>query len=290
MENKRKQIFNKPIKEVVVERTSVRSYEPKTLDDNIKKNLMEYLDGVKTPFQSKIRYKLINIKNSENKDLKLGTYGVIKGATSFIASAIKNEDKSLFDLGYGLEKIILYAASLGLGTCWLGGTFKKGEFAKIMEIKEDEILPIITPIGYPSKKEGFIGALIRTIAKSKSRKPWEELFYDKEFDKPLTFEQAGEYAESLEMVRLAPSASNKQPWMIIKENNKLHLYLNHTVGYSKSLGYDIQKVDIGIAMCHLELSLIELGKETNWELREPNIKKSNENIEYIATMVVTDKL
>jgi len=40
----------------------------------------------------------------------------------------------------------------------------------------------------------------------------------------------------------------------------------------------------------LELSLIELGKETNWELREPNIKKSNENIEYIATMVVTDKL
>lgn len=289
MEYKSKQIFDRPIKEVVVERTSVRTYEPKTLDENIKKNLMEYLDGVKTPFQSKVRYKLIEIKNSENKDLKLGTYGVIKGATSFIASAIENEDKSLFDLGYGLEKIILYAASLGIGTCWLGGTFKKGEFSKIMEIKEDEILPIITPIGYPSKKEGFIGALIRTIAKSKSRKPWE-VFFDKDFKKPLTLEEAEEYAESLEMVRLAPSASNKQPWIIIKENNKLHLYLNHTVGYSKSLGYDIQKVDMGIAMCHLELSLIELGKETNWEQSEPNIKKSNENIEYIATIVATNKL
>ena len=47
-----------------------------------------------------------------------------------------------------MESLILYATSLGLGTCWIGGTFKKGQFAKAIDLKGDEILPIVLPIGY----------------------------------------------------------------------------------------------------------------------------------------------
>ena len=60
------------------------------------------------------------------------------------------------------------------------------------------------------------------------------------------------------MVRLGPSASNKQPWRIIKENNQLHLYCE-TRNYTT-----MQKLDMGIAMCHLELALIEENKCGKW--------------------------
>lgn len=54
-----------------------------------------------------------------------------------------------------MEELILYATSLGLGTCWIGGTFKKGQFAKAMEVNQEEILPIISPIGYESENKSF---------------------------------------------------------------------------------------------------------------------------------------
>lgn len=34
---------------------------------------------------------------------------------------------------------------------------------------------------------------------------------------PLEKEEAGNYEAALEMVRIAPSASNKQPWRILKK-------------------------------------------------------------------------
>ena len=54
--------------------------------------------------------------------VKLGTYGFIKGAYSFIASSTVREEFALESLGYQMEKIVLKATELGLGTCWLGGT------------------------------------------------------------------------------------------------------------------------------------------------------------------------
>ena len=43
---------------------------------------------------------------------KLGTYGVIKGATLYVGATISNETYSLEALGYDFEQFVLYAASL----------------------------------------------------------------------------------------------------------------------------------------------------------------------------------
>lgn len=278
-------IFNKPITEVIKNRVSVRTYEATTLDNNTKKKLADYIEGLKGPFAGKIRFKLMDSSAALNNNAKLGTYGIIKGASSFVACAMEKGGMNLEELGYELESFVLYAASLGLGTCWLGGTFKKGEFAKALELKENEILPIVTPVGYPAKGEGFVGSMMRRLAGSNNRKPWEEIFFDKGFDKKLSKSDAGIYEEALEMLRLAPSASNKQPWRIVKENNKLHFYLQHTKGYSDSLGFDMQRIDIGIAMCHLEFSLKEAGVQGRWETSEPDVKLLNDVTEYIVTWV-----
>jgi hypothetical protein len=282
---KQNYIFNKPVTEIIKNRISVRTYEPTRLEHNIKEDLNDYLRTVKGPFDCKVRFKIIDSDAALNSNIKLGTYGIIKGSSSFVASAVEKGDMNLEELGYELESFVLYAASLGLGTCWMGGTFKKGEFAKALELKEGELLPIITPIGYPTKNEGFIGTMMRRVAGSKNRKPWEELFFNSSFDNKLTKAEAGIYSEAFEMVRLAPSASNKQPWRIVKDNDKLHFYLQHTKGYSTALGFDMQRIDIGIAMCHLDFTLKETGIHGVWEKNKPEIQDINELSEYIVSWI-----
>ncbi len=240
---------------------------------------------MKGPFEGKVRFKIIDSNAALSSNIKLGTYGIIKGASSFVASALEKGDMNLEELGYELESFVLYAMSLGIGTCWMGGTFKKGEFAKALELREGEILPIITPIGYPTKNEGLMGTVMRRLAGSKNRKPWEELFFNSNFDNKLTEAEADIYAEALEMVRLAPSASNKQPWRIVKENEKLHFYLQHTKGYSTALGFDMQRIDIGIAMCHLDFTLKEAGIEGDWKKMKPENRDMNDLSEYIVSWV-----
>jgi hypothetical protein len=101
---------------------------------------------------------------------------------------------------------------------------------------------------------------------------------------------AGEYAASLEALRWGPSASNKQPWRIVRINNAFHFYLTRTKGYGKeSLLFtllrlaDLQRVDMGIAMCHFELTARELNLAGRWTVREPDIAKPGDSTEYIVS-------
>lgn len=239
-------IFNRPIKELIKIRHSVRSYNDTPISKDIIEKLENYINTVENPFNEKIRIKLIK-KDNYTKEIKLGTYGVIKGANYFLAAACKNDDLSLIALGYTLEKVILYCTSLGLGTVWLGGTFNKGEFSKAINLNENEILPIVSPVGYEGGRKSFIATLFGD--NSNKRKPYSELFFNKNFNTQLDSSSSNEYFEPLEMLRLAPSALNKQPWRVLKEDNNIHFYLSNTKG--------LTRIDIGIALCHFHLSAIE---------------------------------
>lgn len=279
------QLFSTSITEIIRKRTSVRTYleEPLTLE--IKEMLRRFFSNSCGPFRSSVRFKLVesDLANKERSS-KLGTYGVIKGASVYIVPVVEKADRDLEDFGYSLEKVILYATSLGLGTCWLGGTFRKTEFGKAIEQKDYEILPCISPIGYPSSRKSLIEAAMRFTAGSKNRKGWEELFFNRNNDQHLSKSEAGNYETPLEMLRLAPSASNKQPWRIVKDSNKIHFYLQHTKGYAKFLAFDLQRVDMGIAMCHFELTAKELGIVGKWLISDPEIITPNDT-EYVVTWV-----
>jgi nitroreductase len=282
---KPKQLFDAPITEIIRKRISIRKYKEEPLDQATKERLISYFSELKGPFDAKVRFKLVDSNTSLQSNIKLGTYGVIRGASSFIVSAIEKKEMALEELGYQFEKLILYATSLQLGTCWLGGTFKKSEFAKAIEFKEEELLPIVSPIGYPSENKGIIGSLFRIAAGSDNRKSWEEIFFDGSFDNKLMENTAGTYATALEMVRLAPSASNKQPWRVVMDGDKFHFYLNHAKGYSTGLGFDMQRIDIGIAVCHFDLTLKENGITGIWKKLEPSITPLNPNTEYIISWI-----
>lgn len=246
--------FDQPVEEVIEKRKSVRTYVENPLTPVDKAAIETYMDSLSNPFGVEVKFFFLE---AEETGKSLGTYGVIKGTAHYIGAAVKEVPYALEALGYEMEKLMLFAASRNIGTCWLGGTFKRGDFRKAMAIEEGMLFPAITPIGYPRETRSMTDHLVRFIAKGNQRKPWTELFFYEEFTRPLSAEEAGIYGMPLEMVRLAPSASNKQPWRVLKKGDALHFYEARSVGYSDAFPYDIQRLDLGIALCHFHLAAVE---------------------------------
>jgi nitroreductase len=266
--------FNKPINEIIKKRHSVRNYENTGIPKDIKEKLQAYLDEINNsegPFGGKVKIRLIK-KDDKDKEVKLGTYGIIKGANYYLAVACKKSSHDFEDLGFLFEKVILYCTSLGLGTVWLGGTFNKGNFAKAMELKEDEKLVIVSPVGIEGGKKSILAKMFGS--NTFKRKDFVQMFFNENFDTPITSEEAKEYNEVLEMVRIAPSAVNKQPWRILKEGNNYHIYSE-----GKS---EISRIDIGICICHFYLSAKEKGLKG--EIKVLNNKEDNK-YKYVASWI-----
>lgn len=261
--------------EAINKRISTRTYVDRPIEEKDKAIILDLIRlNTVGPFGNKSRFELVDFTELDKREIRtLGTYGIIKGARLFIVGATIRSDRAMEDLGYCLEKIILDATNLGLGTCWMGGTFKRNCFARRINVTANEIVPAICPVGYILDKRAMSDKLVRFIAKSDRRKPWRELFFDGDINTPLDRDKAGKYTIPLESVRSAPSASNRQPWRIIKEPEKdiYHFYLRRTKGYGHIIReFKIQNIDMGIAMCHFELSALEIGLPGRWEDNRPD--------------------
>lgn len=258
--------------DTIRKRISCRSFDGRPLDDRQKERLRAFFrQNTRGPFGNALRFELIDLTEAERAELKsLGTYGVVKGASLFIAGAVRKGPRALEDYGYGMERNILYATALGLGTCWLGGTLNRAGFARKIALAENELMPAVSPAGYPAQKRTLTDRAFRFMAKSDRRKPWEELFFDGRPGNPLAREQAGPFAEALEAVRIGPSASNRQPWRVVREGAAWHFFLQRTPGYDKMTGeVKLQDVDMGIALCHFELALTEPGIRGTRQVMKP---------------------
>ncbi len=143
-------------------------------------------------FGNRLRFCLLDLGQSERDELKnLGTYGFIKGAKLFLAGTVSMGHRDMLDFGYAMERYILEATSLGLGTCWLGGTFNKSGFSKKIGIQPGERLAALTPLGYPADRRTIREGMIRFLVKADNRKAWSELFFDGSREKSLSEVSAG---------------------------------------------------------------------------------------------------
>jgi len=285
MDNKRS------ITDIIGERYANRTYQKKPLSAEHRELLDEYLASpVKGPFGTTGRFRLVAAQDGDSVSLRdLGTYGVIKNPAGIITGAIERSNHYLEDYGYLLERIVLYATALGLGTCWLGGTFRKSGFARSISLEDGEAIPAVIATGYSADRPGILDSIMRFGAGSKHRKPWEELFFIGDFGTAMTGESAGDYRVPVEMVRRAPSASNKQPWRIVRDRDRgnFHFILERTKNYYRNwkiVGMeDLQRVDMGIAMHHFEAAAAELKLKGSWTVEAPKFSLPSEESEYIAT-------
>lgn len=263
-------IFNTSPTDIIKVRRSVRTYTKKAVEQEKKGIMREVLDNLRGQY---FRFDLIDFQLEEG--MKLGTYGMIKGASTFIIGILNKELMDDYNVavefGYAFEGIILKVTELGLGTCWLGGTFNSKDAMKMIALKDNEQVVMVSPIGYGGNMRGF-EKLTRKLSKADQRKPWKELFFHKDFNTPLTIEEAGPYAHVLHMVRLAPSASNKQPWRILKSHKTYDFYnVNAPTSSNKKQKFMMSFNDMGIAKAHFDYVANEKGLKGQW-LKKDDIK------------------
>lgn len=272
------------VEEAVTKRYSVRNYKDVNIEKNIMDEIKTFINSLDNPFGKKVNYHFLE-KEDTNNEQRLGTYGVIKGANQYIGTTIKLEAMALEALGYELEVLMLYLAYRDIGTCWLGGTFDRKGFAQAMDIGENEIFPAITPYGYAASNKHLKEIAMRKMIKADQRVQWDKIFFKYDFTNPLKKEEAGSLQFPLEMVRLGPSASNKQPWRIVLIDNSCHFYQYKEPNYSALFPYDIQKIDMGIAAAHFDLAVKEFGYNGKFHTKcDPKLKLPN-HVKYAFTWV-----
>ena len=255
-------------------RRSVRTYDERPVSQQDLERLCAFLADTTNPYGQQVEFKLL-----DGTKQKLNC-PVVVGTNLYVGAKMKKAPHLNEAFGYSFELLVLYAQSLELGTVWVGGTMDRAAFEKAMELAEGEVMPCMSPIGYPAKKMSLRESMMRRGVKADERIAFEQLFFDGSFDASLTQEKAGKLCHPLEMVRLAPSAVNKQPWRVVLSDHAAHFYLKRSKGFNGGT-IDMQKIDMGIALCHFDLAAKEAGLVPRFVQSDPGI--AAEGLEYIAS-------
>jgi nitroreductase len=185
----------------------------------------------------------------------VGGYGRITGASYYIAflgtEGVPHVEEAV---GYMGEGLILEATVLGLGTCWVSGFFRPAAVRAHLDLPEGERVFAVTPVGYAEREYTIKDRIYRGIAASGKRKRLDEIV-------------SGDLAEpwqrtAVEAARLAPSASNRQPWRFAAAPGSLTV---RTDG-GKDVGRFPKRLDCGIAMMHVAVGAQEAGAPGRWTL------------------------
>ena len=244
-------------------RRSVRSFDGAAPDKELLDDILRYAASVETPYSLPIEWRVLDAKAQ-----KLSC-PVITGTDSYIAGKLRREMHAEEAFGFAFERVVLYAVSKGLGTTWIAGTLDRPAFERAMELREGEVMPCVSPLGRPAAKMSLRESMMRKGVKADST--------------PLTPDKAGDVKEALELVRLAPSAVNKQPWRAVVCGDTVHFYEKQSRGLAAANGWDIQKVDVGIALCHFVCAMEEGGRKTVFTLADPSLPHPADTV-YIASI------
>ncbi|MCR5602454.1 MAG: nitroreductase family protein [Lachnospiraceae bacterium] len=260
--------------EIIKGRKSVRTFDGEQVSDEHRRLLEKYIKEITNPFDIPVEFVLMDAKENGLSS------PVLSGEPMYVAGKVSKKPYADVAFGYAFEKLVLYAWSLGIGTVLIGGTMKRENFEKAAGLKEGEMMPCVSPLGYPAAKKSLKDIMMRKGIGADSRMPGEKLFFDGSWGNPLKSDETME--EILEMVRWAPSAVNKQPWRIIVKDGIRHFYEKKDRGYTGDATGDLQKIDVGIALCHFVMGLEDKGMSVNISVADPGIEIP-QDAEYIAS-------
>ena len=132
------------IKEAIRERHSVRYYKDEPISDEQRTELEALISQCNE--ESGLSMQLV-VDDPECFDTLLAHYGMFKNVKNYIAVV---GPKALADLdvrgGYYGQKIVLAAQMMGLNTCWVAGTYKRGKCKA--EVADNEKIVCVIAIGY----------------------------------------------------------------------------------------------------------------------------------------------
>lgn len=200
--------------DIIKARHAVRTFKEDALvtQDQITA-IQQKLEETTSPFGGEIAVKLHHFDLSKETP---NTYGSVKGASWYILVGASEAPESLLTLGFRMEQVALKIFELGLGVNFITATFKGSSFVEAANFSPSTPLCVIMPFGVPSEKVRVTEKLTHFFMKSRDRKPFDETFVEDEKD--------DYFHEALEMMRLAPSAYNRQPWRAVVDGKSVWFY------------------------------------------------------------------
>lgn len=216
----------------------------------------------------------------------LGVYGKVASPSALVFVGDRRLPDAAARAGYAGEAAVLEATALGFATCWIGGGVRREAVKKLLTLSAEEHVYSISALGYspdhPTAGERATAGMVRAHA----RKPLSKLA-------PGSAGWPHWARRGVELARLAPSATNRQPWRFALEvaaaepdapgadgdtpvrfdgrgerttpepGVLLHFEGRDTPVISKRL-------DCGIGMLHFELGARTAGADGSWSLLEGN--------------------
>jgi len=173
--------------EVINNRKSVRKYINKPVEKEKLERMLKaaqlapsWRNGQCWKFvvvtNTEMKKQLIRCTSVFNQSWMGNEYAIIVACGNPEQSGFRNDQRYyLVDVAIAMEHLILAAAALGLGTCWIGG-FEEEQVKQVLQIPEKFRVVAMTALGYPADKEGIIGKITKSVVKSHNRKPLSEIY------------------------------------------------------------------------------------------------------------------
>lgn len=242
--------------EAIFKRCSVRNYDQTQLDKDILDKINIYINNLKP------LYRTINTKIKIFDDI--GTGKVFKDNPPHFA-VFWSEDKTNQNMnaGYMAQQLSLYLSTIGIGSCIIAAHRPSQEI-----IDANNIGNYIIMIGFGKPKEQYL----RTNKSQFIRMSQNDFLI------------SGEYNDVIKACRLSPSARNEQPWKVLNDGNKIHVYSLKVAQPRRPIYTSLDSFDIGILLYHLELAGRNNNMDGIFEYSKDGAKKAPEGYYYIISM------
>jgi nitroreductase len=229
------------IYEYIFKRKSIRNYNQNPLDKNTLKKISAYMEELK-PLYNDISIDLKIISPTEiNARFQ-------KKAPHYIAIFSEKKEGYLTNVGFMMQQMDLFLSSQGIGCCWQGIPKPK------TDVKKSSSLEFIILMAFGNPDE----AIYREISEFKRKS------LDKISDIDCNPEKR--ILKLLESARLAPSATNSQPWFFSCDSNIIHLYCTKSNFIKSIIMKKWNQIDMGICLYHLCLASQHKGYEVKIEV------------------------
>ncbi|WBW97458.1 nitroreductase family protein [Oceanirhabdus sp. W0125-5] len=233
------------IQDAIFKRKSIRKYKMDGLNDAALNKVEEILKNVK-PLYKDIDYKGHLVKDGMKVQVLfknfISKYIKVKSPHYIIITSEKKEGY-LENVGFAFEEIVLQLTCMGIGTCWIGAPFDRKMVKDMIQIDDNHEPVLLISLGEP---EDFFSMYVNDISEYK-RKPFEKVVSG-ELD-PI-FEDVFHY------VRVAPSATNSQPWIYQKEEGEIKAFcIERKNKLTKAIYNQLNLIDMGISLFHLKVGL-----------------------------------
>lgn len=213
------------LKDMIFRRRSVRRFTGVPVEDKTVSEILDFC-GRATPLYLEISVKARVVTKEQVR------FYLPWKTPQLLAIFTEKKPGYAQNAGFLFQQVDLYLQSRGLGSCWLGlGKLREAEGVGVTE--EGMEFLILIAFGYPEEKTAF-------ATREFHRKPLGEI--------------ADLADPRLECARVAPSATNSQPWYFTHEGDTIHAWQNEAGFLRHKMLGTMNEIDMGIALAHVYVS------------------------------------